>query len=66
MVVSEAPMAPSMGENPLLLHSQVQMVILGEVGPGASAMLKEFGTAKEITSSGRKVKDVLKEKALIG
>jgi predicted Fe-Mo cluster-binding NifX family protein len=68
-VIGNPAASISHGKGPLiaktLAEMKVQMVISGEVGPGASAMLKEFGIAKEITSPGRKVKDVLKEKALI-
>ena len=30
------------------------MVISGEVGPGASAILKEFGIAQEVASPGQR------------
>lgn len=48
-----------------LAEMKVQMVIAGEVGPGASAILKEFSIAKEIVTPGQRVEDVLKGKGLL-
>lgn len=44
---------------------KVNMVISGEIGPGASIILDQLKIEKVIVKPGQKVIDVLKEKALI-
>jgi len=43
----------------------VEVVISGELGPGASMMLQEMGISRVIVKPGVKVVDVLKEKGFI-
>lgn len=68
-VIENPAVSISHGRGPLiakaLAEMKVQMVISGEIGPGASAMLKEFGISQEIAASGKRVEEVLREKALI-
>ncbi|MGB9683687.1 MAG: NifB/NifX family molybdenum-iron cluster-binding protein [Candidatus Bathyarchaeales archaeon] len=69
-VIQNPAASISHGRGPLiakkLAEMKVQMVISGEVGPGASAILKEFGIAQEVASSGQRLENALKEKALLG
>ncbi|MEM2495154.1 MAG: NifB/NifX family molybdenum-iron cluster-binding protein [Nitrososphaerota archaeon] len=48
-----------------LANMKVNMVISGEIGPGASIILDQLKIEKVIVKPGQKVIDVLKEKALI-
>lgn len=48
-----------------LANMKVNMVISGEIGPGASIILDQLKIGKIIVKPGQKVIDILKEKALI-
>ena len=48
-----------------LANMKIDMIISGELGPGASIILDQFNIKKLIVKHGQKVIDVLKEKALI-
>ncbi|MEM2864849.1 MAG: NifB/NifX family molybdenum-iron cluster-binding protein [Candidatus Bathyarchaeia archaeon] len=68
--VMENPAATlSHGRGPVaaknLVEKEVDVVIAGEIGPGASAMLKELGIEKITAKTGEKVLDALREKGLV-